>query len=128
MYYLKDHKTGERYELSSKKILFARTIPTISLVIYGIVFVLIFNSIELSIQVSILLLAVAYIIELVLCFSKKHSGGNFIGAVLLLILWRNTFSQIFNHNNLRKPTVSSGKINEVVKLYKSCENNAMFSI
>lgn len=128
MYYLKDNKTGEKYELSSKKIFFARTIPTVSLVLYGVILAFMLSLIELSIQTSFVVFVAAYVVEIVLWFSNKCSVGNFIGAVLLLVFWRNIFSQIFEFNNSKSSTMSSSKINEVMKLYKSCENNAMFNI
>ena len=128
MYYLKDNETGEKYELSSKKILFARTIPIVSLVIYGIILAFVLSLIGLSIQASFALLFAAYVIELVLRFLNKCSFVNIIGAVLLVVFWKNIIFQIFKLDNHKKTTVSTDKINGVVKLYKSCENNAMFSI
>lgn len=128
MYYLKDNETGEKYELSSKKILFARTIPIVSLVLYGIFLAFVLSLIGLSIQASFALLVAAYVIEVVFWFSKKWSGVNIIGAVLLLVFWRNIIFQIFKFNNYKNTTKSTDKINDVVKIYKSCESNAMFSI
>lgn len=128
MYYLKDNETGEKYELSSKKILFARTIPSISFVLYGIVLAFMLSLIGLSIQASFVVLVAAYVIELVLWFSKKCSGVDIIGAVLLVVFWRNIIFQIFKFNNSKNSTKSSDKINEVVELFKSCESNAVFSI
>ena len=128
MYYLKDNETGEKYELSSKKILFARTIPIVSLVIYGIILAFVLSLIGLSIQASFALLFAAYVIELVLRFLNKCSFVNIIGAVLLVVFWKNIIFQIFKLDNHKKTTVSTDKINNVVKLYKSCESNAMFSI
>lgn len=119
MYYLKDNNTEKVYEISSSKMLFARTIPIVSLVLYGTILALVLSLIDISIPVSFALLVAAYAIELVLWFSKKCSVGNFIGAILLLISWRSIFSQILE---------PSGKITEVVNIYRSCENNAMFSV
>ena len=125
MYYLKDNNTEKVYEISSSKMFFARAIPVVSLVLYGTILALALSIFEISIPASIALLVAAYAIEVILLFSNKCSFGNFIGAVLLLVSWRGIVYQILESNNKK---MTSGKITQVVNIYKSCENNAMFSI
>ncbi|MCK5723023.1 MAG: hypothetical protein KAI84_10835 [Gammaproteobacteria bacterium] len=128
MYYLKDNQTGGKYEISSKKLLFTRTIPVLSLVLYGVFLAFVLSLFELSINVSFTILLIAYVVEIIIWFSNKCSVANLIGAVLLLILWRSIFSQILDSTKIKSPTVSSSKLNEVVKIYKSCETKGIFSV
>ena len=126
MYYFKDNKTGKKYELSSKKILLARTIPVVSLFLYGVLVALVLSLSGLTIKASFTILLIAYCVELIIWFSNKCSVANLIGAVLLLISWRSIFVQIMA--STKSSSVSSDKFNEVVKIYKSCETRGMFSV
>jgi hypothetical protein len=126
MYYFKDNKTGKKYELSSKKILLARTIPIVSLFLYGVLVALVLSLSGLTIKASFTILLIAYCVELIIWFSNKCSVANLIGAVLLLISWRSIFVQILA--STKSSSVSSDKFNEVVKIYKSCETRGMFSV
>ena len=126
MYYFKDNKTGKKYELSSKKILLARTIPVVSLFLYGVLVALVLSLSGLTIKASFTILLIAYCVELIIWFSNKCSVANLIGAVLLLISWRSIFVQILA--STKSSSVSSDKFNEVVKIYKSCETRGMFSV
>ena len=126
MYYFKDNKTGKKYELSSKKILLARTIPVVSLFLYGVLVALVLSLSGLTIKASFTILLIAYCVELIVWFSNKCSVANLIGAVLLLISWRSIFVQILA--STKSSGVSSDKFNEVVKIYKSCETRGMFSV
>ena len=126
MYYFKDNKTGKKYELSSKKILLARTIPVVSLFLYGVLVALVLSLLGLTIKASFTILLIAYCVELIIWFSNKCSVANLIGAVLLLISWRSIFVQILA--STKSSSASSDKFNEVVKIYKSCETRGMFSV
>lgn len=126
MYYFKDNKTGKKYELSSKKILLARTIPVVSLFLYGVLVALVLSLSGLTIKASFTILLIAYCVELIIWFSNKCSVANLIGAVLLLISWRSIFVQILA--STKSSSASSDKFNEVVKIYKSCETRGMFSV
>ena len=126
MYYFKDNKTGIKYELSSKKILLARTIPVVSLFLYGVLVALVLSLLGLTIKASFTILLIAYCVELIVWFSSKCSVANLIGAILLLISWRSIFVQILA--STKNTTISSDKFNEVVKIYKSCETRGMFSV
>lgn len=127
MYYFKDNQTGKKYELSSKKLLFARTIPAISLFLYGVLVALVLSLFGLPIKASFTILLIAYVVELIIWFSNKSSVANYIGAILLLISWRSIFAQILTSTKTKSSSVSSDKLNEVVKIYKSCETKGMFS-
>ncbi len=126
MYYFKDNQTGKKYELSSKKLFLARTIPAVSLFLYGVLVALVLSLSGLTIKASFTILLIAYVVELIIWFSNKCSVANLIGAVLLLISWRSIFVQILA--STKSSSVSSDKLNEVVKIYKSCETRGMFSV
>lgn len=128
MYYLKDNQTGKRYEVSSKKLLFARTVPVLSLILYGFMSAFVLSFFELSIKLSFIILSIAYVVELFIWFSNKCSVANFIGVVLLLISWRSIFSQMLKPTKIKSSTTSSSKFYEVVKIYKSCETKGLFSV
>ena len=126
MYYFKDNQTGIKYKLSSKKLFFAKTILPISLFLYGVLVALVLSLFGLPIKASVTILFIAYVVELIIWFSNKCSVANLIGAVLLLISWRSIFVQILA--STKSSSVSSDKLNEVVKIYKSCETRGMFSV
>ena len=125
MYYLKDNKTGKKYELSTNKILFARLIPIASFILYGMIIALILSFFDFSSQTSFMYLAVAYSIELIFWFSNKISPGKCIGAVLLIISWRHIFTQLFGSVNIKHKGATSKIIHEYVKFCKLYDRNAI---
>lgn len=127
MYYLKDNKTGQKYELSSNKMFLARLIPIVSFTLYGMIIALALSFSELSGQTFFMYLAVAYIIESVLWFTNKISVGKCIGAVLLIISWRPIFIQIFTSSDMKNNNAICQNISEFIKLCKVWESNAVFS-